>query len=75
MQFLACADLLLSNGSSATKRLSVWALILCLVLDSLIMHEPFTQTYSDQEKEAVHFGCNFALIGALLMRSGFRDLS
>ena len=72
IQLAACVDLLLFKTSI---RCSVWTLIACLLLDSAVMHEPFTQLTIDREKEAVHFGCNFAMVGALLMRLGYRDLS
>ena len=50
-------------------------LLLCLLFDSSILHMPFTELEREQERELMHFSCNIAIGGALLMAGGLRDLS
>ena len=57
------------------RTISVYVLLACLIFDSMIMHEPFSELLRDQEREMMQFGGNFALGGCLLMLAGVRDLS
>lgn len=42
-----------------------------LVLDSLVLHNPYSET-NEKEKTLSHFFCNFALIGCLMMYEGIQ---
>ena len=48
-------------------------LLSCIIYDSILIHEPFSEYSREKEREALHFGSNIALAGGLIMLAGIRD--
>ena len=73
-QFIFAVALLYSDEYEK-RRGSVYVLLMCLLLDSLIMHEPFSELPREQEREMMQFGGNLLVGACLLMLVGVRHTS
>ena len=66
IQLIAACTLLRSNDARESKPL-IWTLLLCLLLDCLIMNNPFVELMREREHAIFEFGLNIGLAGSLLM--------
>ena len=66
------AVLLLYTDEYKKRCVSVYILLLCLLFDSLIVHEPFSEELREQEREMMQFGGNLLMGACLLMLVGVR---